>query len=42
MNYRINENTKNKIYKIAKYTAILIVILLLVFNIYVRANIIIY
>lgn len=34
MNYRINENTKNKIYKIAKYTAILIVILLVVFNIY--------
>ena len=34
MNYRINENTKNKIYKIAKYTAILIVILLIVFNIY--------
>lgn len=34
MNYRINENTKNKIYKIAKYAAILIVILLVVFNIY--------
>ena len=39
MNYRINENTKNKIYKIAKYTAILIIILLVVFNIYTLIHI---
>lgn len=34
MNFHINDNTKNKIYKITKYIIIFIVVMLIIFNIY--------